>query len=101
MTASYFLTWIKTLLIYANQQFIVIKKTITNEYDVWKNVRNVRKMLCGLFLPRVCFAWSYKNYFCKNFIFSKQYDQKKYNLHKYINLSQTKTIEKVMFRFLF
>ena len=35
------------------------------------------------------------------FIFPKQYDQEKCNLHKCIILSKTKTIEKVMFKFLF
>ena len=35
------------------------------------------------------------------FIFPEQYDQEKCNLHKCIILSQTKTIEKVMFKFLF
>ena len=35
------------------------------------------------------------------FIFPKQYNQEKCNLHKCIILSQAKTIEKVMFKFIF
>ena len=58
-------------------------------------------MLHGLFLPRVFLSGRTNIIVVGKFIFPKHYAQEKCNLHKYVILSQTKTIEKVMFKFLF